>query len=301
MTDLDNPFSVTKATEFTDIEIFNYWVEFGYNNQDTIFSILNPTEYLPKYLTGGKGCGKTHILKYSSYPLQKIRKNNNIERILKDEKYIGLYYELHGLNTSRFKGKGLPDDQWNSIFEYYFELYVCGNLLKTLKDVLISLKVTSAEEENIIKKICKLFSSEKLTSFSTIDDLTDYINELRSKIDVQINNVAFTRKLDYEEVKTLFSPGELIFGIPEIISTNVNQLKNVKLIYIFDEIEKLFEWQKIFINTLVWDKRKPVTFWIGLRTHGFTTRLTKSGESLREGSEFQTVNLDSIIRKNENL
>ncbi len=123
LNELDNPFSVTKATEFTDEEINEYWVNFNTRDDISIKAILNPSEFLPKYVIGGKGCGKTHILRYFSFPLQKIR-NKDIATLLDNEKYIGLYSVFHGINSSRFAGKGIEETQWESIFEYYFELYI---------------------------------------------------------------------------------------------------------------------------------------------------------------------------------
>ncbi|WP_313240318.1 ORC-CDC6 family AAA ATPase, partial [Sphingobacterium multivorum] len=299
--ELDNPFSVTKATEFSDVEINEYWVNFNTKDNISINSILNPSEFLPKYIIGGKGCGKTHILRYFSYPLQKIR-NVDIHSLLNSEKYLGLYSVFHGLNSSRFNGKGIDDNQWCSIFEYYFELYICDNLLTCIKDVMSELGLTSKVEKTLVNKIISIFSNtEELSSCHNFDSLVDFISVLRRKIDFQVLNAAFTRKLDYEEVSILFSPGDLLFGIPKIISENHGSFEGVKFIYIFDEYEKLFEWQKRFINTLVWDKKNPVTFWIGARKYGFTTRETKSGQEMKSGSEFQDVNLDTLIRNNEDL
>jgi len=49
---INNPFSITKATDFTDSQINEYWV-----NVNRDYNILNPNELLPKYILGGKGCG----------------------------------------------------------------------------------------------------------------------------------------------------------------------------------------------------------------------------------------------------
>lgn len=301
VSEFDNPFSVTKATEFTDEEIYEYWVNFNTRDNVSINSILNPGEFLPKYIIGGKGCGKTHILRYFSYPLQKIR-YSNIKQLIETEKYLGLYSVFHGLNSSRFIGKGIDEAQWQSIFEYYFELYICDNLLSCVKDVLLLLGLPEKNERILIEKIVSIFSKkELLDGCLTFDSLVEFISQLRRKIDLQVLNAAFTRKLEYDEVRVLFSPGDLLFGIPKIISDHTDLLKDVKFIYIFDEYEKLFEWQKKFINTLVWDKKNPVTFWIGARKYGFTTRETKSGQEMKSGSEFQNVDLDAIIRNNEDL
>lgn len=300
--ELDNPFSVTKATEFSDVEINEYWVSFNTKADKSIDTILNPTEFLPKYLIGGKGCGKTHILRYFSFPLQKIRYKENIQDILSKDKYIGFYSILHGINSSRFDGKGVSEAEWGSVFEYYFELYICDNLLRTIQEILLLLKLDLEKEKELIQNILKSFGNyNEITGVSSLHNLIEFLSELRRKIDSQVLNAAFTRKLEFDEVKVLFSPGDLLFGIPQHISTCVEELKDVKFIYIFDEYEKLFEWQKIFVNSLVWDKKKPVTFWVGARRYGYTTRETKTGEVMISGSEFQEVNLDVLIRSNEEL
>jgi hypothetical protein len=277
-------------------------VNFNARENVSIDTILNPKEYLPKYLIGGKGCGKTHILRYFSFPLQKIRNNNNIQELLINDKYIGLYSVFHGLNSSRFSGKGVSESEWNSVFEYYFELYICDNLLHTIQEIFLMLGLSSSNEERFIKNILSIFSNYK--SIQGVDNLTnliDFLSDLRRKIDTQVLNAAFTRELKYDEVKVLFTPGDLLFGIPNSISKCIEIFNDVKFIYIFDEYEKLYEWQKVFVNTLVWDKKTPVTFWVGARRYGYTTRKTKSGQEMKSGSEFQDVNLDVIIRSNEDL
>lgn len=300
--ELDNPFSVTKATEFSDSEINEYWVNFNTTQEISIEALLNTQEYVPKYLIGGKGCGKTHILRFFSFQLQKIRHQNAVEEILSKDKYIGLYSVFHGLNSSRFSGKGIEQSQWESVFEYYFELYICDNLLNTIKEIFSILSIEKDKETAIVKNILLLFSNYKeLESILTIDHVIYHLSELRRKIDSQVLNAAFTRNIDIQEVKVLFSPGDLLFGIPSNISKIDEHFKDVKFIYIFDEYEKLYEWQKVFVNSLVWDKKNPVTFWIGARRYGYTTRKTKTGQEMKSGSEFQDVNLDEIIRKNEIL
>jgi hypothetical protein len=297
--ELDNPFSVTKATEFTDFEINDYWVNFSSTDNATL---LNPREFLPKYIIGGKGCGKTHILRYFSFPLQKIRHQNNVNVILSIDKYIGLYSVFHGLNSSRFEGKGIDVEQWESIFTYYFELYVCDSYLCTIKEIFEGLDIDLDAEANVVSKFLPLFSNyEQLTEISSLDAVIKLLADLRRKIDGQILNAAFTRKLNYEEVRVYFSPGDLIFGLPQVVSSSLEAFSDVRIIFIFDEYEKLFDWQKKLVNTLVWDKKNPVTFWIGARRYGYTTRETKSGEMMKPGSEFQEINLDLIIRNNEDI
>jgi hypothetical protein len=300
MKNLENPFSVLKATEFTNEEIKDYWVDFGHG-KNSVFNVLNPTTDLPKYLLGSKGTGKTHILKYASYPLQKLKADNDFNKII-EEKYIGLYYELYGFNASRFKGKGIDSDQWSAVFEYYLDLFLADKLLKTYAEIFVFFEIKHDILQSILKEIGSLFNQvDSKNVCKNVQELLEYITLLRKKIDSEINNVAFTRKFNLSDIKSLFTPGDLIFGIPEIVSKYFVPLKDVKIIYILDEIEKLEEWQKVYINTLVWDKRKPVTFWLGMRTWGYTTWTTKSTELIREGHEFIKIDLDSFIVNNQEL
>ena len=82
----NNPFDITKAVDYTDDEIYRYWVdikEHGFHN------LIKPETLMPMIIVGSKGSGKTHIMKYFSYELQKITKP--IDNGLKKDKFIGVY------------------------------------------------------------------------------------------------------------------------------------------------------------------------------------------------------------------
>lgn len=300
ISDLENPFSVLKATEFSNEQIRDYWVDFG-EGENSIFHLLNPTEYLPKYLLGSKGSGKTHLLKYASYPLQKLKSANDFVKLLNDG-YIGLHYETYSLKISRFKDRGISDEQWRTLFEYYLDLFLIDNLLNTYLEIFNELKLSAKVIKEILFGIKKLFiNGEDLSSIVTISSLIEHITHLRNNIDSEINNVAYTKKFNLDYVKSQFSPGDLIFGIPEVVENTVEEFRDVKVIYIIDEFEKFEDWQKEYINTLIWDKRNPVTFWIGMRTWGCTTLKTKTADQIRAGHEFKRINLDEFIAREENL
>lgn len=300
--DYDNPFGVTKASEFSDEEINEYWVDFNAAKEVSFGVLLNPRELLPKYVIGSKGCGKTHILRYFSFPLQKIRHDDNLASLLEEDKYIGFYLVLSGLNSGRFKGKGIDEAKWKAIFEYYLELYLANKLLIVVLEIAKKLQLTPETNLKIIQKIKETLSNDAIPSdIVDLGDLLLFLNDLRGKIDFEIRNVAFTRELSYERVRIMFDPGDLIFGIPAALSEAIPQMKDVKFVYILDEYEKLIEWQKEYINSLVWDKQRPATFWIGTKRYGYTTTETQSTERVRNGSEYQVVDLDLFIRKNLDL
>ncbi|HEV8505125.1 MAG TPA: hypothetical protein VGQ53_07000, partial [Chitinophagaceae bacterium] len=298
--ELENPFNITKATDFSNQQIADYWVDFYTSNGEDLKHYLNPSDLTPKYIIGSKGCGKTHLLRYFSFPLQKLRNKDSAKNVIENDKYIGLNVDLGAMNSSRMFGCDISDEQWDAIFGYYLELYTGINFLDVLSDLFVSLKLNISEEIKLVEKIkVSLCYDEMLNSTITIRELRNYINELKKNVDFHINNAALIRKIDFKRLAIKLTPGDIFFKLPEILVNELNELKDLKFIFILDELEKLREYQKIYVNTMVWDKKRPSTFWIGARTFGFTTRNIKSGEVLKNGSEFQEIKLDEIMRDDE--
>jgi len=296
--ELDNPFAVTKATEFSDLEIYKQWVDYTDNNT-SLYNLLNPRELMPKFILGSKGCGKTHLLRYYSYPIQKL-KWSEVNKALTNEKYIGIYTVFGGINSSRFSGKGIEDEQWEKIFEYYLELYLASKLLDTLQDVIRNLEIPHYKLKDIFINVNNvILKNLGEYEFSTLESVVEYLTKARNHIDFIVNNAALTRDVNLSTIQVRFNPGDLIFGIPKLFSNELEEFKDLKFVYILDELEKFNEYQKRYINTLVWDKQYPCTFWIGARYYGYTTKKTKTQEELRQGSEFELIKLDEFLRNNE--
>src|SRR5271170_3729635 len=101
---IDNPFRITKSNDLTDEQIDQLWVPSG-EDEDTF---ARPTSPMAMFLLGGKGSGKSHLMRYYSFPLQLIRYKRTgdglIENLQKDG-YVGIYARCGGLNSHRFRGK----------------------------------------------------------------------------------------------------------------------------------------------------------------------------------------------------
>ena len=284
-----NPFNVTKASEFSDEQINTYWVSMGDTN------VLEPMDYTPRYILGGKGCGKTHLLRYYSYPLQKLRWGS-FGNIVANDKYIGIYSVLSTLDASRFEGKNVSEGQWKALFKYYFELYIGSFVLKTLSEYIES--ENGVEKEScFVKMISELFLKRVELEKNNLKALVEFVEVERKNIDFEIENVAFTGS--FNNVQINLKAGELIFNIPKIFCEVYNELKDMKFVYIMDEYEKLYDWQKRYVNSLVWEKQYPSTFWIGARKYGYTDMHTESGEELKKGSEYSPFFMDEYFQQNE--
>ena len=294
--EIENPFSVTKAIEFTDSEIFEYWIDFFEENSGEF--LLNPSEISAKFIIGSRGCGKTHLLRYFSFQSQLIKYKGNVDDYLYIEKYIGIYNTFGVLNSANFRGSYLTSEQWLQLFKIYFEYYLVELLLLDI------LKIIQCKSLNIselfFENLKNIFFNRKDVNFKDFQSLTNFISKERCKIDKEIIDAAFFRKINYAEIETNIIPGAFLNQIVNAVTSEIDILKNIKFIFILDEYDKLFEWQKEYINTLVWDKKGPVTYWIGARTYGYTTRKTLTPNTvLKPGSDFHEIMLDDFFRNDE--
>ena len=98
---LANPFNITKADDFSDKEINDLWVDI--TSGDGFSRLVKPTSPMPMFILGGKGSGKTHLMKYVSYSVQKLRHAKDVMAGIRADGYIGIYVRCGGLNASRFK------------------------------------------------------------------------------------------------------------------------------------------------------------------------------------------------------
>ena len=291
-----NPFSVVKANEFTITQIIENWVPWA-GSENGFIASLNPQELMPKYVLGSKGCGKTHLLRYYSFEARLKLYNNDIKELLKNDKYLASYSRLNSISSTRFNKSG-NEDEWRSLYNYYFELMQSIISLDVYEKVTDALNASEKKIANAIREICKQIGVT--LESETIECLKNFLNEKRVSIDNEIIDYPHVRKLNWDKVRPAFTFGSLIFEIPWRFSQYISELQDVSYIYILDEYEKLkCDWQKESLNTLVYEKKYNSTFWVGARKIGYTTRNTLSGEPIHEGHEFNPVDLDSLLKSGE--
>ena len=137
---------------------------------------------------------------------------------------------------------------------------------------------------------------------ASLEALLEGLRSLQKQVDEAVNNCAISGEL---AVKICATRGELIFGIPRILVGTFSDLRDCVFVYLIDEFENLSESQQKYVNTLIREKEMPCSFKVGGRMYGVRTHRTYSAdEENKEGSEFETIRLDEMLRgasKNYNL
>lgn len=289
-----NPFNVTKAVDFSDKQILDFWVDLP--DGAGILSLVQPTSPMPMIIEGGKGSGKTHLMRYLTLTNQLLRFNNDVTRTFEEDGYIGIYVRFSALNASRFKGKNQSAETWSDVFAYYSELWL-GQLLLESIDRLAKLSPPVAKDiANIGEDLAQLLTKVPSSKISTLQDFLSYLQQEQRLVDHQINNCGMTGKLD---ININLNRGTLIFDGCRVISESSGLLRDIMFLFLLDEYENLNAEQQVYVNTLIREKRPPANFKIGTRSYGIRTYDTlNSGETILEGSEFSLLRLDARFRSN---
>lgn len=290
-----NPFNVTKAVDFTSQQISDFWVDIP---GDAGFGeMVKPTSPMPMLILGAKGSGKTHLMRYFSFALQRIRHaERGLGQGIAADGYLGIYLRCGGLNAARFAGKGKSDEAWIDVFAYYMDLWLGQLVLNTAQVVLSHTDGAEQLEQAVHRAAASLFDIAP-TGPETLDGLLQHLSELQRALDIAINNAALSDMLD---VRISVTRGSLVFGLPQLLAGHVPVLANCVFLYLIDEFENLSLAQQRYVNTLLREKEPPVSFKIGARTYGVRTYATYSAdEENKEGSEYECLRLDDRLRQND--
>lgn len=294
---IKNPFDVTKAVDYTDDDIYKYWVDLDKDDHG-FEGLIEPESLMPKIIVGSKGSGKTHVMKYFSYELQKIRckaEAETMQKGLADEKFIGVYIRCSGFNSDKFSGKGVSEDVWATLYSYFWELWIGERLLDILIDLRENGALGDVDEPAIVAEILKMFLKHE-KGIHSFEDLNDYFLKLQKNVDYEVQNFMFADQ-DKPHVEILLTHCRLTYGIPELLKTKVKFFKNKYILYLVDELENFSVTQQQLIQTLIREKPVACTFRIGTRPYGIRTLKTLKGvEENRDGAEFKGVILDEFLR-----
>lgn len=116
---LDELFGSYKA-EWLNEKIFQFFAAPSY------FTALKSNR--PCVLIGGRGTGKTTVLRGLSYQGQYALNSHDITRF-DENNYIGVYFRCDTNHVHAFSGKGIAREKWVEIFSHYFNLIFTAEIL----------------------------------------------------------------------------------------------------------------------------------------------------------------------------
>ena len=271
---LNEIFGSYKA-EWLKGKIFDFFAEPSY------FTALKDNR--PCVLQGGRGTGKTTVLRGLSYQGQYALHESSIENFDENE-FIGIYHRVNTNHVRAFTGGGLNEKKWHDIFGHYFNLVICREILLFIDWH----RQKSMNDELFSSRVCKLIASSLhiVKECHSFEVLLELVEDEMYKFQSQINNITD------ETLFKLSLSGDPIKLITEN-TVSLAQFKNKMFYILLDEYENLENYQQQSINSLIKHNTELYTFKIGVRELGWRIRHTLNvDELLHDPADYVLINIE---------
>lgn len=257
--------------------------------KEQLFDLFTKPTYFPELenagpciLVGGRGTGKTTVLRSLSYKGQYALRGKETTKI-EDFPYYGLYYRVNTNRVTAFNGPELPETEWIALFAHYFNLILCELSVKFL----IWHQSHSSEPIDFSPEIfTRVALSLNLSSSpNSLSDFANNLDESKIRFEAYINNVVDGNRphlsMQGAPIDTLFSA---LHHIP--------QFRNKNFFFLIDEYENFEPYQQRVVNTLIKHSGELYTFKIGVRELGIKEKTTlNADEQLISPSDYVKISI----------
>ena len=259
--------------------------------QDRIFEFFTAPEYLPELTTsrpcvliGGRGTGKTTVLRGLSYEGQSVFHGSDKDAV-SQLPFFGLYYRVDSNKVSPFSGPELDRLGWIRVFGHYLNLVFSG----------IALQFVSWYQERtgssiLEQNICQqLALSLHLPSCADPTALLKELSKSQITFEAYINNVS-------DAPRPLLSlqgaPLDIMFAALKLNSA----FRDKQFFFLIDEYENLSDYQQEVVNTLIKHCGEHYTFKIGVKELGWSSRSTLTGQRLVSPADYARVDITDRLK-----
>lgn len=261
--------------------------------KEQLFDLFTEPAYFPELqtarpciLVGGRGTGKTTVLRSLAYDGQfALRNGTRVE----DLPYYGFYYRVNTNRVTAFQGPELPEEEWIALFAHYLNLLMCEMTTSFLKwfnqraDEKVDLPAGILRQVALALNLDVDDNAE--TAVGNLDRFSLTLAEAKIRFEAFINNVIDG---DGPALSMQGAPFDLLFGglheIPIFADKN--------FFFLIDEYENFEAYQQRIVNTLIKHSGQLYTFKIGVREQGIKEKATLNpNEQLISPSDYVNINI----------
>ena len=225
----------------------------------------------PCFLFGGRGTGKTTALRSLRFDAAHTRLSLDDPpgRTVENLPYIGLYLRMDKNQVLTFEGPDLQPREWGKLFTHYFNLLACREFCSLLCWVARQwpdLALPSADS------IASLARSAALTSHpDSVDALLAALDNGLIDVELYANN---PRRM---QAPLMSAPHRPVRAFAEAVSSLPWGCDRL-LFCCLDEYENLLTDQQSILNTYIKHSTAPLSYKVGVRSNGLTSRATLDGD-----------------------
>jgi len=295
-----NPFSDYNANTLNSQQIIEFWESPFGNYLLDIREEEVVSEKTAIVFTGGRGTGKTMLLKHFSLSSQRERaqlENKNLKDYLLDQGCIGLYIRFDSPLLIGFEGLGISQQQWDVIFTHFFEMTICKTYVETFK-ILSEENVISKEDEELLTIGLVDILGYEINDINNLDEIAralsediNYVNRYRSE--------AIFGDCEFKPHK-IYTFGSLQYITADLFKKSCKDLMDINNLILLDEYENFLAFEQKIVNSAI-KFSKNIAFRVGMRPVGFHTFATVSdNEFIKEHRDYKNVVFDNPLIKKSN-
>ena len=257
-----------------------------------LFDLFSAPSYFPQMTTsrpciliGGRGTGKTTVLRGLSYQ-GRFELEKRDEKTVASWPYYGFYYRVDTNKVAAFKGPELSDINWRRRFGHYMNLLMCVQVLRFLSWFQNTSQISTDLPEDELANIAAAFS---LDSPNSNKDLLQQLERSLTEFEAHVNNVADGPG------PSLSMQGAPIGMLLEAVK-GLREFANKFFFFLIDEYENFEDYQQQLMNTLIKHSGELYSFKICVRELGWRVRTTISGnESLSSPADYTRINISEVM------
>lgn len=238
----------------------------------------------PIIIVGGRGCGKTMLLRYLCHETQFSQNRDGID--IDDLHNIGIYWRIDTQFGKILRRQGQNEDVWERAFEHMAVLLTSIEILKSL--------------ETIASSCFQYFNQNDISDldFNLLDSFNSNIPHEFNSLKVYLRK-EFNRFQSWAGSPTVldqpaFLPKSFLIELITEIKSQKNIFKQTNYLVYIDEYENLLEEQKILINTWLKHSEMPLIFNVAMKRNSFQERRTVGAESLSHIHDYREHDLESF-------
>ena len=258
--------------------------------RDDIYSLFSEPTYFAHLLgkkscvlMGGRGSGKTTVLRCLSYEGQEAL--DYFQSASPD--FVGVYYKINTNVVTAFDGQDLDITNWRRLFGHFLNLTICGELARYLAWYQNNFYNCSIENLSF-SQVCEALGFQGDTD---LNRLIEKISEASTCLELYINNIGGSPPI----ISQLQSPVDKFLKLLKEVPGHEETVFHI----ILDEYENLLDYQQKIVNTLIKHSGDNCYFKIGVRELGWRVRITlNDNEALISPADYELIHIEEKLKDN---
>ena len=244
----------------------------------------------PRVIVGGRGCGKTMLLRYLSHESAFSRKRPTPDPSTLE--HIGIYWRADTQFVSLLEGRGQPEYLWRAAFGHLSALILGKELLRALESIAES-RLQVITSDDLDRLDFSGLSTPQIELPRTLAELSAFLDESLFDFEIWANTI------DPESKPQLLPAPLFLKRLIDIIVQQLEPLRGVVFFAYIDEYENLTELQQQVVNTWLKHSEPPLIFNLAIKRNGFKTRRTLGEESIVATHDYRQVDLEDFDQNSE--